>query len=221
MTSQSRIIKIVVVVTVVFCAAVSAAVLAFTGAANKAAGRQADRVVAAIAQGRPALAPAGAADYVRGVRRIYGPVSGVRLVKVRHLSIDEHTDDNSHHDQEVAEILVRGRRGAALLELSFGTGQLSPGNQPVQGLRELGPGQIPSGLIDAATKRQIEAGVRARGGVATDAALSTDFAAVAGAPRAAPHAGSGPDAAQRRLHRLTACMKRAAGNPAALLRCQG
>lgn len=221
MSSQSKIIKVVTVVTAIFCAAVAAAVLAFTGAANEAAGHQAGRLAAAIAHDAPGVAPAGGAGYVRGARRVYGPVTGVRVLAVRHLTIDEHTDDHSHHDQEVAELLVRARRGAAVLELSFGTGQLNPADQPIAGLRELAPDQIPSGVLDAATRRQVEAGDRARGGAASDATLGTGLAAVAHVTTTPSPARVAVDPAQRRLHRLAACMRRAHGNPAALLRCQG
>jgi hypothetical protein len=110
-------------------------------------------MVVAIESNKPSAAPEGAADYVRGVREYFGRISGVR-------SLGSYTKrggtGSTATTDAVSEILVRGTRGAGVVELLFEGSKIT-------GMSEVKPDDV-HGDLSAVEKRAVERGFARRGG---------------------------------------------------------
>jgi hypothetical protein len=219
----------------VLCAAGLAFAIFFTlSISEKAARRASNRFATALVHDEPATAPPGAAEYVNGVRAYFGPVTSAIVIGARNKAIDT-GDSADTRTFYVAELLLRTRRGPAVIELEFDNGSLS--SQQVTGVYELEPGDAPG--LSPSDRRQLTKAFAARGAKpADDATLSRAGASVAPvtlanpapattAPTTTTPATTTPattapaDPAATAAARKLRCVQRAHGDVTKLQKCAG
>jgi hypothetical protein len=213
-----RLIVLILGGTAVFCVVVGVAVFVLLGKEEKSARRAATSFATALVHNDPGAAPAGAGGDVGAVRAAFGPVTGATVIAAHNHAVN--TGDVDTRNYYVADLLLRTRRGPAVIELSFDNHSLS--SQEVTGIRELTPGDVSLSPTDHAG---LEAAFAARGGRAAD--LSA--VATAGTQIAVPPAGHVADAvaparvtvdpALGRAAAQLRCVQRARGDVAKLQAC--
>jgi hypothetical protein len=146
-------IPLILTVTAIFIAAVCWATTKHEAHSQARVAAPTKVLVDAIATNDPSAAPKGAERYVKGVREQFGRVRAARF-------LDAYTDRSgtgrTATTGTVSEILVRGRRGAGVLELSFYGARIT-------GMSELRPGDV-HGDLSAAERAAVERGFARRGG---------------------------------------------------------
>jgi hypothetical protein len=186
---------------VVALTAAVAVVIFVWNAANETTARQATtRFGATLVHNDPNAAPPGAADYVSGVRAYFGAVSSAQLIGSHQKAVGHEPDTRSFY---VAELLLRTRRGPAVVEVEFDNDSIN--SDRVSSVYELAPGSAPG--LSAGQRAQLTAAFNARGNKPADAttlalaaskvASQTSSSTAASAPAAtsAPSATSAPAAA--------------------------
>ena len=109
-------------------------------------------LVAALEANDPSAAPPGSEGYVRGVRQTYGRVRSARYLG----SYTQHYGSGHNRATDVvSEIVVRTKRGAAVLELDFEAGPES--------ISEVEPADV-HGDLTKAEKAAVKRGFARRGG---------------------------------------------------------
>jgi hypothetical protein len=143
----------IIAVTLIFSAAVSFSVLKHEATSQAEITGPSQMLVRAIEANEPSAAPEGGADYVRGVREYFGRIREARF-------LDAYTarygSGRSATTDVESEILVRGKRGAGVLQLSFD-------GDEIDGMREVEPGDVHSDLTDE-EEAAVERGFARRGG---------------------------------------------------------
>jgi hypothetical protein len=207
--------------TLSFMAVVGVACLVLLGKEEKTARHSATRFASALVHDNPSAAPPGAAEYVHGVRRYFGPVTSAKVVGAHNKGVN--TGDNADTRAFfVVEMLLQSKRGPAVIELEYDNHAWM--SEKVSRIYELTPDHAPG--LSKPERGQLEAAFAARGGEPADAGELNPVAAPA-APRiqiappamprpAKPHIvppASTPQGAQLR------CVQNAHGDVAKLQKC--
>lgn len=144
---------LIVVVTLVFSGGVAYSTLSHEAKTQGEITAPSKELAAALQANDPSAAPEGGADYVRGVREVFGRIREARF-------LDAYTarygKGSTATTDVVSEIYVRGKRGAGVIELDFE-------GPVVDGIREVEPGDVHSDL-SAAEEIAVERGFERRGG---------------------------------------------------------
>jgi hypothetical protein len=204
-------------------AVVSAAVIVGTvfwgiGKNEQAAGRAATRFAAALVENDPGAAPKGGGEYITGTRAYLGAVTRARVIGTHNERAD--ADTSTSRTYPVADLLLRGARGLAVIELAFDNGGI--GSEKVTGIRELDPKEAPE--LRASDRERLASAFAERGGTPADEETlkqgtaqtpqpATPRPAVTSPVRANPN----PElrAAQKELR----CVQRARGDVTKLQKC--
>jgi hypothetical protein len=109
-------------------------------------------LVRALEANDPSAAPAGAEGYVKGVRAVFGRVRSARYLGMH---TEHYGSGNNRSTDDLGEIVVRTKRGAAVLEVDF------EGSAP-DGITELEPGEV-EGNLTRAEKAAVRRGFARRG----------------------------------------------------------
>jgi hypothetical protein len=194
------------------------------GKNKEAAGRAATRFAAALVENDPGAAPKGSPDYIKGMRTYFGDVTGARVIGTHNERADANT--NSSRTYPVADLLLRTKRGPAVIELAFDNGGI--GSEKVTGIYELAPDDAPT--LPARDRRQLASAFAERGGIpaASDAlehataqrAQSTTSQPVPAPPAPPePPAQAKPNPELRAARNELRCVQRARGDVTKLQEC--
>jgi hypothetical protein len=153
-------------------AVVGVVCLVLLGKQEHTARHSATRFAAALVHDDPAAAPPGAAEYVHGVRRYFGPVTSARVIGAHNKGVD--TGDNADtRSFFVVEMLLGSQRGPAVIELEYDNHALL--SERVSRIYELTPDHAPA--LSKAERRQLDAAFADRGGEPADAGELSPVAA--------------------------------------------
>jgi hypothetical protein len=220
---------------IILLAVVSAAVLVggifwVIGKNEQAAGRAATRFAAALVENDPGAAPKGSPEYIKGMRAYFGAVTGARVIGTHNERADANTSTSRTYP--VADVLLRGARGPAVIELAFDNGGI--GSEKVTSIYELDPGDAPK--LSASDRERLARAFAERGGVPADKdtlkhataqtrqpaapqpAAATQPAA-SPQPAAAPPARAKPNPEVRVAQNELRCVQRARGDVTKLAEC--
>lgn len=145
--------------TLTFIAVVSVVCLVLLGKEEKTARDSATRFAAALVHAEPARAPAGAADYVRGVREYFGPVTSAKVIGAHNKSVNT-GDTADTRSFFVVEMLLATKRGPAVIELEYDNHALL--SDEVSRVYELEPAKAPG--MTARERAQLDTAFARRGG---------------------------------------------------------
>lgn len=155
------------------------------GKNEQAAGHAATRFAAALVDNDPDAAPKGSPEYIRGMRAYFGPVTGARVLGTHNERADANTSTSRTYP--VADLLLRGARGPAVIELAFDNGGI--GSEKVTGIYELHPDDAPK--LPARDRERLASAFAERGNIPADG--DTLKRATAQTPeRAAPRPAAAP-----------------------------
>jgi hypothetical protein len=182
------------------------------GASETKARDAATRFAAALVRNDPRAAPAGAGDYVKGVRAYFGAVTSATVIGAH----SKHVNTSNRYqssDFSVADVALSTQRGPAVIELEF-----TFFTKHVTDIRELGPSA--PGLTGPQRDRLASA-VAARGGkLADDIALTDTSATIQSTPSPAGESPLHPgESALARAQTVLRCVQHADGDPAKLQHC--
>ena len=189
-----------------------------------AAGRAAARFAAALVENDPGAAPKGSPDYIKGMRAYFGDVTGARVIGTHNERADANT--NSSRTYPVADLLLRTKRGPAVIELAFDNGGI--GSEKVTGIYELAPDDAPT--LPVRDRRQLASAFAERGGIPADGdalehATAQSAQSTTPQPVPAPPAPPEPPAQAKPNPELRAarnelrCVQRARGDVTKLQEC--
>jgi hypothetical protein len=212
------------VLAVVSAAVIVGGVFWGIGKNKEAAGRAATRFAAALLENDPGAAPKGSPDYIKGMRAYFGDVTGARVIGTHNERADANT--NTSRTYPVADLLLRTKRGPAVIELAFDNGGI--GSEKVTGIYELAPDDAP--MLPARDRRQLASAFAERGGIpaASDAlehataqrAQSTTPQPVPALPAPPePPAQAKPNPELRAARNELRCVQRARGDVTKLQEC--
>jgi hypothetical protein len=212
------------VLAVVSAAVIVGGVFWGIGKNKEAAGRAATRFAAALVENDPGAAPKGSPEYIKGMRAYFGDVSGARVIGTHNERADANT--NTSRTYPVADLLLRTKRGPAMIELAFDNGGI--GSEKVTGIYELAPDDAPT--LPARDRRQLASAFAQRGGVPADgdtlkhataqSAQSTTPQPVPAAPAPPePPAQAKPSPELRAARNELRCVQRARGDVTKLQEC--
>ena len=223
-----RMLFLIVSGTAAFMVAVAFTVFWLLGKAEESTRHASTQFAAALEKNDPSAAPAGGADYVEGVRAYFGPVTNAEVVDAHNKSINtgDSADTRSYF---VADILIRTKRGAAVIELEFDNQSLTNSSEKVSGVYELKPGKVPEGALGLVDARELASAFATRGGKPADQmTLSRALAdlpkpdAPAAAPAETPTRAVPSPASQRQQREATkrlSCVQNANGDVTKLQKC--
>ena len=145
--------------TLTFMAVVAVVCLMLLSKEEQTARDSATRFAAALVHDNPAAAPAGAADYVGGVRHYYGEVTSAKVIGAHNKGVN--TGDNADtRSFFVVQMLLHSRRGPAVIELEYDNHAVM--SEKVSRIYELEPDHAPG--LSKAEHRRLDAALAARGG---------------------------------------------------------
>ncbi|MDA0185354.1 hypothetical protein OJ997_33925 [Solirubrobacter phytolaccae] len=119
-------------------AAIAVGVFWVLGHGDRTARTASSEFAAALVRADPALAPKGAAGYVKGVRQEFGAVRAARVIDSRSHRIHGRNGRTYY----LTQVLLETEKGPAVVELEFDAGQLTFSNDEVSGVRELLPRDV-------------------------------------------------------------------------------
>jgi hypothetical protein len=194
------------------------------GKNEQAAGHAATRFAAALVENDPDAAPKGSPEYIRGMRAYFGPVTGARVLGTHNERADANT--NTSRTYPVADLLLRGARGPAVIELAFDNGGI--GSEKVTGIYELHPDDAPK--LRAGDRERLATAFAERGGIPADGdtlkrATAQTSEPAAPLPAAATRPAAEPPARAKSSPELRAaqselrCVQRARGDVTKLQEC--
>lgn len=158
--------------TVIFGGALAFFLFTYLGKEEDTVQKKTSEFITAIEANNPGLAPEGGDEYVTGIRNAFGPVQSITPLDRRKKSSGS---GNNSRSWWVSEVLVRSERGAAVLEIRWGTtGFLSPTKMKIDQVYELEPKKIHSSLSKA-DRADVKAGFKARGSDIYDSFDLTPF----------------------------------------------
>ena len=208
----------ILVHVVVMAAVIVGVVFWAIGKNEHAAGHGAARFAAALVHHDRHAAPEGAREYITGVRAYFGPVTGARVIGTHNERADSGT--KSSRTFPVADLMLRGARGPAVIELAFDNGGI--GSEEVTSVYELDPDDAPG--LSARDRRQLASAYAARGGIpANESTFQQATAQTEPSPPPRP-AGASPVRANRsprwgKAQKELPCVQRARGDVTKLLEC--
>ena len=196
------------------------------GKNEQAAGHAATRFAAALVENDPDAAPRGSPEYIRGMRAYFGPVTGARVLGTHNERADANT--NTSRTYPVADLLLRGARGPAVIELAFDNGGI--GSEKVTGIYELHPDDAPK--LPARDRERLASAFAERGGIPADGdtlkrataqprQLAAPRPAAATRPVTEPPARAKPNPELRAAQNELRCVQRADGDVTKLRGCAG
>jgi hypothetical protein len=213
--------RLILLVTAVSGALITAGVFWMIGKNEQAAGRGATRFAAALVHNDRRAAPEGAREYVTGVRAYFGSVTDARVIDTH----NEHAGDGStSRTFPVADLLVRSARGPAVIELAFDNGGIA--SQRVTGIHELDPEDAPE--LSGRDREQLASAFVARGGIPANELTFKQVTAQTGQTLAPRPVKASPPPAQPRASRSRKwreaqnelrCVQRARGDVTKLMAC--
>ncbi len=211
--------RLILLLAVASAAVIVGAVFWGIGKNKQAAGHAATRFAAALVENDPDAAPKGSPEYIKGVRAYFGAVTGARVVGTHNERADANT--NTSRTYPVADILLRGEHGPAVIELAFDNGGI--GSEKVTGIYELDPDDAPK--LPARVREQLASAFAERGGIPADADMLEHPTAQTRQP--APPQPTAPAAPQpakpnpqlRAARNELQCVQRARGDVTKLLEC--
>jgi hypothetical protein len=117
----------------------------------------------AVVRNDPAAAPHGGADYVKGVRAYFGPVTSARVIDSHNHGVNtgDSADTRSYY---VGDILLATKRGPAVIELAFDNQSLSNSSEKISSIHELAPDKVRKHKLSAGDREALEAAFKERGG---------------------------------------------------------
>jgi hypothetical protein len=183
--------------------AVLAFLLWYNGSQQSSAEDVARKFAAALAQNAPSKAPENGDAYVRGVWKAYRRVDSAKVVGSYTPQING-GNLRSGNSYFVVDMLVHSGRGLVMLELSFDSDAVDPGDQRIDQLYELRPDRIKSGFLSAGELARVKADQAERGTVEDSITLSVDD----------PEATPAPEP-----NRALECVRHAHGDVDELQRC--
>ena len=139
-------------------------------------------LIRAIETNDASAAPGDTGGYVKGVRGYFGRIESLRYLDGHTVRVGEGKQATTY---PVTELLLRSRRGAAVLELEFRRGGLRE-DYEIGGIEELEPDDVRSDL-DAKDEGAVKRGFRRRGRrVARPLVLDGSFTDSGGIRRGTP-----------------------------------
>jgi hypothetical protein len=203
--ARRRWVVLIVAGTVAFLVGVAVLIFIWNSANEKTARRATSRLGAALIHNDPNGAPAGAAEYVTGIRTYFGPVTSAQLIGTHQKAVGHDPYTRSFY---VAELLLGTRRGPAVLEVEFDNDSIN--GDRVSSVFELAPRSAPG--LSAAQRKELDAALAARGHKLADAAtLSLAASSTAGQGAATTPATPTPPTPSSRI---PVPVSPAASNPA-------
>jgi hypothetical protein len=208
----------IVVLAVVSAAAIVGTVFWGIGKNEQAAGHAATRFAAALVENDPDAAPKGSGEYIRGTRAYFGSVTRARVIGTHNERAD--ADTSTSRTYPVADLLLRGARGPAVIELAFDNGGI--GSEKVTGIRELDPEEAPK--LPASERDRLASAFAERGRIPADGeTLKQGTAQTRQAPTPRPAPASpvrvNPNPELRAARKELRCVQRARGDVTKLLEC--
>ena len=160
-TSDTMSGRQICVLAVVSAAVIVGVIFWAIGKNKQAAGHAATRFASALVKNDPDAAPKGSTDYIRGMRAYFGRVTGARVIDTHNERADANT--NTSRTYPVADLLLRGARGPAVIELAFDNGGI--GSEKVTGSTSSTPTTPQSCGSD---REQLASAFAERGGIPAD-----------------------------------------------------
>ena len=206
------------VLAVVSAAAIVGTIFWGIGKNEQAADRAATRFAAALVENDPGAAPKGGGEYITGARAYFGAVTAARVIGTHNERADANTSTSRTYP--VADLLVRGARGPAVIELAFDNGGI--GSEKVTGIRELDPQEAPE--LRASDRERLASAFAERGGIPADEETLKQGTAQTSQPaRPRPAVASPvrahPDPELRAARKELLCVQRARGDVTKLQKC--
>jgi hypothetical protein len=145
-------------------------------------------------------------------------VTGARVIGTHNERADANTSTSRTYP--VADLLLRGARGPAVIELAFDNGGI--GSEKVTGIYELDPDDAPK--LPASDRERLASAFAERGGIPADKDTLKQTTAqtrqpAAPRPAAAPPARAKPNPELRVAQKELRCVQRARGDATKLLEC--
>jgi hypothetical protein len=118
---------------------------------------------AAVVHNDPSAAPKGGADYVKGVRAYFGPVTSARVIDSHNHGVNtgDSADTRSYY---VGDLLLNTKRGPAVIELEFDNQSLSNSSEKISSIHELVPDHVRKHKVSARDRDALKAAFEQRGG---------------------------------------------------------
>jgi hypothetical protein len=163
-TATRNIVIITVLGSFLFAAGLGAWIFWYEANEEDAAREASDKLAAALVDPRPSAAPDGASDYVRGMRKYFGPIRAAKTVDVR--QVDNYGQSSNTADDRswwTSTIFMRTERGAALVLLTFAD-SFDPKDAKVEDIRELSPRKVAEGALTADESADVKRAFASRGG---------------------------------------------------------
>jgi hypothetical protein len=206
------------VLAVVSAAALVGGIFWAIGKNEQAAGRAATRFAAALVENDPGAAPKGSPEYITGMRAYFGAVTRARMIGTHNERADANTSTSRTYP--VADLLLRGARGPAVIELAFDNGGI--GSEKVTGIYELDPDDFPK--LPAGDRERLALAFAERGGIPADEDTLKHATAQTRQPAAPRPAGAQPVRAKpnpevRVAQNELRCVQRARGDVTKLVEC--
>lgn len=202
---------------------IAALVFWMIGNGEKAANRASSQFATALVRADAGLAPNGAADYVKGVRQVFGEVRSARVIDTRSARIGSGKRARTLH---VTEVHLETAKGPAVLELEFDEPKLLNNSDKITSVYEVIPREVPDdGLSDAEFTALAKAFVERGGRPANDIELSGSIAQVpdivSELPRRVREISKppAPTREQRAAQRLLRCVRKADGDVGKMAAC--
>lgn len=159
-----RRLALIVGATVSFMAVVGVVCLVLLAKEERTARDSASRFVTALVHDDASLAPPGAADYVSGVRRHFGDVTGARVIGAHNKGVNT-GDSADTRSFFVVEVLLSTKRGPAAIELEYDNHAIA--SDKVSRIYELEPAKAPG--LSKPERTQLDKAFARRGGEPADA----------------------------------------------------
>lgn len=173
--SVRNIVIISIVGSLLFAGGIGAFVFWYEGNEKDAAQKTSDELAAALVDNKPSKAPDGASEYVKGVRKWFGPIKSAKTVDVR--QVDNYGQTSSTGDDRswwTSTVFLRTERGAALLLVTFAD-SFDPKDARVESVRELNPKKVADGVLTSTEAGDARAGFKSRGKPANAVMLDGTF----------------------------------------------
>jgi len=162
---STRVIVIASVVgSLLFAGALGGFLWWYEGNEEDAARKASNQLASALEDNDRSAAPAGASDYVPGMRRYFGPIKDAKTIDVRQVdNYSETTNRAGDRSWWTSTIFLHSERGAALVLVTF-EDSFDPHDANVDSVRELNPKKVAKGALTRADMRDAKRGFKSRGG---------------------------------------------------------
>ena len=160
---EDRLRNVIIIGVTVVVAVAMVALFWILRKSNEHTIRASRQFAVAVMHDDPGAAPDGGADYVRGVRAYFGPVTGARVIDSHNHGVNtgDNADTRSYY---VGDILLATRRGPAVIELEFDNHSLSNASERISSIHELAPDKVRAHKLSAGDRAALRAAYAHRGG---------------------------------------------------------